>query len=135
MHLTKDLVIIGLATPTSAARAATDIPAAWQRFAAAGLPPTDGYTYAVYCDYESDFSGRYTLVLGVAAAPTAPVPEGMRRVRMPIGEYRSIPVEGDPSQVIWQAWAKVNASDASRRYIADCERYTSRTSAELLVGV
>ena len=138
VELSDDLVIVGTAMRTSPRTAASDIPALWQRFMqqdlARQLPrrTDDPAVYAVYCDYESDFRGPYTLVLGVAADARADVPEHMRRTRIPSGRYARFHAEGDPTQVIWQTWQHINESwdqRTERRYIADFERYAPESLA------
>jgi predicted transcriptional regulator YdeE len=146
----EDLVIIGLSTRTSPATAATAIPALWQRFLAnppgpaEGRPANDGAVYAVYSDYQSDFQGEYTLTLGVAVEADAPVPDDLRRVRVPRGRYACFHAQGDPREVIWRTWSFINQEweqRAGRRYIADVERYDSQTlgerdvSGDILVGL
>lgn len=137
----QDLVIHGLAIRTSPERAATDIPAHWQAAMAGGLPAR-GEIYAVYCDYESDFRGAYTLVLGTVVAPDAPLPEGYRRVRIPAGHYAAFTATGDPTAVVWQTWMHINSAWEGRhrrRYIADYERYTAMSAdsvtAEIALGI
>lgn len=148
VDLATDRVILGLAVRTSLATAAIDIPAHWSRFMeegiAARLASSTGDLYAVYCDYESDFRGPYTMVVGVGVAVDVTVPSGLRRVRIPAGRYASFDAKGDPAQVIWQTWAHVNGAwpdRGRRRYIADFERYPAGTLrpdhvvAEIGVGV
>lgn len=147
IDLSQDFVVVGIAVRTSPERAGIDIPAAWQRFMSddAKPPPgakNDGYAYAVYCDYESDHGGSYTMVLGVEVEPTAPVPPGMRRVRVPFGKYVSFAAKGDPREVVWNTWVHVNTQwdgRERRRYIADYERYAlgamTATSVDALVVV
>lgn len=133
MQLTTDLVILGRAIRTSPATAMTDIPALWQQVLGAGAPPT----YAVYCDYDADSTGAYTMVLGSEVPMDAPVPTGMRRVRIPAGTYATFKAEGDPAQVVWKTWHHINTEWAERdrrRYIADFEKYISPTSVEIAVG-
>lgn len=129
---TTDRFVLGLAIRTSPERAARDIPALWQRFTSEGwlekLPrrADDPAIYAVYTDYESDGSGPYTMVLGVAVAREAEVTTGLRRVCVPAGEMATFRVEGDPADVVWRAWAHVNGAWSDRvrrRYVADVERY------------
>jgi predicted transcriptional regulator YdeE len=99
-------------------------------------PEDDDRTYVVYCDYENDWRGAYTMVLGARCDASAAIPEGMRRVRVPSGRYESIPVQGDPAQVIWRAWMWINEEwQPPRRYIADVERYDAPDRAELLLGL
>lgn len=130
--LDRDLVIIGLAVATSPERAAQDIPAQWQRFFTEQLSnhlpvrQDDPHLYCVYCDYQSDHRGAYTMVLGHAVEPGAAVPQGMRRVRIPTGRYAQLPFDGRPEQVINAGWSFINErwdGRPQRRYIADFERY------------
>lgn len=145
----RDIVIIGLPLHTDPARAVTDIPAHWQRFAteeiAARIPALadDPHVYCVYCDYQSDARGPYTMVLGRAVDRTAEVPAGLRRVRLPAGVYAQFHIAGHPAQVITAGWNFINQQwdgAARRRFIADCERYRmdalqpEHTEGDILVG-
>lgn len=127
-----DLTVIGRAVRTSAATAAKDIPALWERLmregpGPEGLPGADpSHLYAVYCDYQSDAHGPYTVVLGYAVDPEAKVPSDLRRVRIPAGRYLALQLRGDPREVVWKAWSAINDPThpvGPRRYIADFECY------------
>lgn len=144
--LPHDLTIIGLAIRTRAEATAQDIPALWSRFYQEGiaqrLPALDPQIYALYCDYESDFAGAYTMVLGVACAADAAVPAGLRRVRVPAGRFATLAVSGDPAQVVGRGWDHINGAwpgKEGRRYVADFERYSRVTfgdaDAEICVGL
>jgi predicted transcriptional regulator YdeE len=145
----RDIVIIGSPLRTDPARAAAEIPAHWQRFhgdeLAAKIPALaeDPHLYCVYCDYESDNRGPYTMVIGRAVARSAEVPPGLRRVTLPSGVYAAFHLEGDPTQAITATWNFINQrwdGSARRRYIADFERYRpdamspTRTEGDIFVG-
>lgn len=148
--LDRDLVIIGLAVSTSPERAAHDIPSHWQRFfaeqvsARIAVRQDDADLYCVYCDYQSDHRGVYTMLLGHAVAANAVVPEGLRRVRIPAGRYAQLAFAGRPEQVINAGWDFINErweDRARRRYIADYERYRpdamtpDHVSGRIAIGV
>jgi predicted transcriptional regulator YdeE len=141
VDLTADLVVIGLPLRTSPEGAMSDIPAHWQKFMGTNVASRissqedDAHVYAVYCDYDSDHRGAYTLVIGFAVAPSTPVPEGLRRVRIPAGRYASFTANGNPAEVIWQTWTHINSSseERARRYIADFERYAPHGSPTSVV--
>jgi predicted transcriptional regulator YdeE len=149
ISLEADLVIVGLPLRTSPARATEDIPKHWQEFMGADIASQvskkkdDGHVYAVYCDYEADWRGAYTMVLGVAVEPSSPVPPGLRRVRVPAGDYASFRANGSPTDVIWRTWMYINeewSERGRRRYIADVERYKPGTApdaveADVIVGL
>jgi predicted transcriptional regulator YdeE len=143
-HHEADRVIVGIAVRTSLSDAAKDIPATWERFFREGvletLPrdPADACLYAVYTDYQSDFAGPYTMVLGVAVPEDAKVPVGCRRVTVPSGPYATFALEGDPSRIVWSAWQHVNGAwpeRARRRYVADFERYPLETAGRAQVSL
>lgn len=136
MQVTEDIVIVGVSIRTSPETAMHDIPALWKRFLGDGGTP--GPVYAVYCDYDSDSSGAYTLVLGGQASMSSPVPPGRRRVRIPSGTYTTFHADGDPADVVWKTWHHINTEWTARdrrRYIADFETYVSPTSVEIAVGI
>src|SRR5262245_13715393 len=109
------LTIVGIGARTSLATAAKDIPALWQRFFTEALPvlapKNDQAIYAVYCDYQSNWQGEYTMILGVERR--APVPE-MRSVSLPSGSYARFHAKGDPAQVVWSTWSDINERWARR---------------------
>ncbi len=141
--------VIGPSVRTSARTAGDDIPRFWQRFMGEFLPrlprrADDKALYAVYCEYESDFQGEYTMVLGVAGVDNATLPPDVRRVRIVPGRYERFVAEGDPAQVVWQAWTHINGAwerRGERRYLTDFERYAPESMAggtvkvEILVGL
>jgi predicted transcriptional regulator YdeE len=141
--LQHDLVIIGLPLRTSPENAGRDIGAHWQRFMSSRKEAATDL-YAVYCDYESDWRGAYTMVLGSAAKPDEAVPSGERRVRIPRGDYASFRASGAPAEAVWKTWMHINTEwpDRSRRrYIADFERYApdafagGKVEADISVGL
>ncbi len=127
-----DVVIIGLGVRTSFERAATDIPALWQRVMQEGSlervarRSDDPDVYAVYTDYESDYRGAYTMVVGVPVDPATPTPPGMQRAVIPAGSYAKVRAEGPPQEALWGAWRffwETWPQRGERRYAADFERY------------
>ncbi|RKH40841.1 AraC family transcriptional regulator [Corallococcus sicarius] len=142
----EDVVIIGLAVRIAPEQAARDIPLLWQRFMQMHLPtlePTHD-VYAVYCEYERDHTGPYTMLLGTRVDAKAPVPEGLRRVVLPRGAYARFIARGDPAQALWRTWSHVwNEWErrGERRFAADFERYEraalgrDTVEAEVLVGL
>ncbi|WP_246356976.1 GyrI-like domain-containing protein [Pyxidicoccus fallax] len=142
----EELVIIGPALRTSPEQAGQDIPLHWQRFMREHLPSLKDVhdVYAVYCDYERDHRGPYTMVIGTRVSADAPVPEGLRRVVIPRGEYARFMTRGDPAQAVVRTWAHVWDGwerRGERRYVADFERHAvsamarGTTEAEVWVGL
>lgn len=140
--------IVGIEVRTQHTHAMKDIPALWQRFGTgevfakvAGLQQ-DPYIYAVYCDYVSDFTGPYTLVLGLAVAEGVTV-SGLRSITIAAGKYAERAVDGNPAEVINSAWHFINdawTEKHSRLYGTDFECYDAASTpqhclARVCVGV
>lgn len=136
--------VIGIELRTTNAQAFETIPAHWQRFGEDNVPAQvsgrqGDAVYAVYTHFEHagrNNQGLYSLVLGPAVAPDAPVPAGMVRVVAPASRRAVFPVEkGRLDQVgaVWQAiWQR---DDLRKTFIADYERYGADGSIDILVGV
>jgi predicted transcriptional regulator YdeE len=109
----------------------------WGRFMhdnpGAALTNRVGYSvYAVYCDYESDHSGKYTFVLGFKVSSIEDLPAGLRGVRIPSGEYAVLTSDRGPSnQVVSAVWSQIWANselEHARAYQADFEVYDHRAA-------
>jgi predicted transcriptional regulator YdeE len=125
-----DLVVAGPYIRTSFDRAANDIGAFWERFISDGFIAKLGVNdtiYAVYTEYEGDFRGAYTMVLGTRVADNSPLAAGMKRVTIPHGRFARLPFAGDPKSVVSSAWGFVNGAwdrKNERRYSVDFETYS-----------
>jgi predicted transcriptional regulator YdeE len=136
-----EIVVVGAPLRTSAQNARTEIPAFWQRVMEGELasrPPRrddDARLHAAYCDYETDGSGAFTMIVGYEVDADQAVPEGMRRVQIPKGRYARFDVAGDPAQLLWQTWAFINEeweTRSERLYAVDYERYAPESAPSLV---
>lgn len=131
-----EIVVIGIAARTSnraEMEGAGAIPALWERFwvdgVAASIPNRTNarQTVAVYCDYEGDETGAYTLIVGCEVSEAAAAPNGMVSRRIPAARYRAVSMErGRLSDVAGAAWQRIwndTALKARRAFVADIEVY------------
>jgi predicted transcriptional regulator YdeE len=105
----------------------------WQRFfdenvsrRTPGAVP--GLIAAVYFNYDNDGGGAYDIVLGPVVTRTELVPDGLRLVTVPGGDYLSFPVDGMPPTATIDAWSRIETwFDASppfrRAHTWDIEMY------------
>jgi predicted transcriptional regulator YdeE len=104
----------------------------WERFV------TDGQTgdeiYAVYTEYESDHTGDYTFVLGHKVESVDGLPEGVKGVSIPGGEYAVLTSDiGPVTQVVPELWRKIwsltpDELQGTRAYLTDFELYGQRAA-------
>ncbi|MCG8478062.1 MAG: GyrI-like domain-containing protein [Spirochaetales bacterium] len=131
-----EIVVIGIAARTSnraEMAGAGALPALRERFwvdgVAASIPNRTNarQTVAVYCDYEGDETGAYTLIVGYEVSEATAVPYGMVSRRVPAARYRAVSTErGRLPDVAGAAWRRIwndTALEARRAFVADIEVY------------
>ena len=126
--------VVGVTRRTSNGdgRSIKDIPAVWQDFLTmnAGskiknrsVPPV---MYAVYSDYESDWTKEYNFLIGCGVTRAPDVPEGMAVRRIPEQTYVHFVAKGEMPQSLIEIWSAVWLSDLPRTYTFDFELYDKR---------
>lgn len=127
--------IIGITVRTTNEnnQAAKDIPLLWQMFMSentvAGIPnKIDSTVYAVYCEYEGDYTKPYTTLLGCKVASLDEIPQGMTSKTIAGGPYACFLAKGDLMQgAVFNAWVTIWNTLLERRYTEDFEVYDERS--------
>ena len=105
----------------------------WQRFFTEGMAEKipgiidPSKIYGIYYNYESDFEGEYSFLIGFEIAPEAILPEGVESIVLPAGTY-SVFTEDKPGPIgekIGKIWAAVWQSGIRRSYETDFEVYNT----------
>lgn len=113
-------------------RSIQDIPSVWKDFLTmnAGakiknrsVPPV---MYAIYSDYESDWTKEYNFLIGCGVTRAPDVPEGMTVRRIPEQTYAHFVAKGEMPQSLIEIWSAVWLSDLPRTYTYDFELYDKR---------
>lgn len=129
-----ELTVVGVSRRTCNAdgRSIQDIPAVWRDFltrnAAAQIknrtiPPV---MYAVYSDYEKDWTKEYAFLIGCGVTRAPSVPEGLEVRRIPAQTYAHFTAKGEMPQSLLEIWSSVWLSDLPRIYTYDFEVYDQR---------
>jgi predicted transcriptional regulator YdeE len=90
--------------------------------------------YAVYSDYESDYTGDYTFLLGHRVSSPDNLPDGVTACRVPNGEFSVFTSEQGPAWVVVPAlWQKIwtltpDQLQGTRAYQVDFEVYDHRAA-------
>ncbi|MDU1903951.1 MAG: GyrI-like domain-containing protein [Dysgonomonas sp.] len=80
--------------------------------------------YCIYTDYESDFMGEYTTILGCKVSGTENLPEGLVVKQVPACKYRKYSAQGKIHEAVGQIWTHIwQSPDTDRAYIADFDVY------------
>lgn len=126
--------VIGIARRTSSAdgRSMKDMMATWSDFLHLhanakiknrALPAT---MYAVYSDYESDWRGEYSYLIGWGVTRAGPIPEGLELRTIPAQTYAVFTAQGRMPDEVLSVWSMVWLSDLPRTYTFDFEVYDKR---------
>ena len=139
---------LALKTKTTNAngQAAIDCGNLWQQFEkgdyAAKIPgKLSDEVFAVYYDYEGDYTQPYSYFIGCKVNDDAPVPAELDSITIPAGKYEKIIAKGTMPDCVAEAWKKIWQSDLNRTYQADFEVYDERSkdwsnaTVEIFVGV
>jgi predicted transcriptional regulator YdeE len=135
-----EIILIGIsARTTNAVEAGPDgvIPGLWGQFSQANLAETTGasnphLTYGLYTEYESDFTGAYTILIGHESGSAESHKEnGFAHAVVPESNYMVFTTtKGPMEEVVPQAWAEIwqyfKDSPEKRTYTGDFELYDAR---------
>ena len=95
----------------------------------------NGAMVAVYTEYESDYTGAYTILVGYEVTAEAEVPAGVRVIEVPPQKYAVILAQGKQPQAVIEAWQWVWASSLDRVYTADFDEYLGQEDVRLHVAI
>jgi predicted transcriptional regulator YdeE len=127
-------IIMGVQRRTSNAdgRSIKDIPACWQDFFSQNMAskiPHRAKTpamFAVYSDYETDWTGEYTYMIGSEVTKADTIPAGLAVVRIPAQTYGVFTAAGPMPDSILLVWASIWGTKLPRAYTFDFEQYDAR---------
>lgn len=125
---------ISVITTNTNAQSAQDLGALWQRFYVEQLmdkvPQTlSNEVYAVYTDYESDFTGKYTAIIGLRSNASTP-PHGLTMKKFTGGKFVRYVAKGQMPTAVINTWQQIWADDKqlNRRYEYDFEVYGAKSN-------
>jgi len=142
--------IIGISTETTNQnnQAAADLAALWQRFYAEEIfnkiPNKESEdVYAVYTDYESDYTGKYTTIIGQRVTSLGNIPDGFVGREIKNEKLLRYKAKGEMPNAIVETWQEIWATDIAlyRTYNADFEVYGEKSQqgadseVEIYIGV
>lgn len=141
--------IVGISTRTSNApgKAEKDIPQLWARFNNENClsqisNKASNNVYAVYTDYEGDYTKPYTLIIGYCVTDLNNIPEGLTSIKIEKAEYEKFTAKGkEMSSAVIGEWIKIWNSNLDRTYVADFEVYSEdcmknpEISVDIFIGV
>jgi predicted transcriptional regulator YdeE len=127
---------ISIQTTNMGNQSATDLAKLWQRFyqenIVSVIPDTAGSEiYAIYTDYESDHTGKYTAIIGLRVNSLGQLPEKFTGRQFNGGRFIHFPAKGAMPQAVINTWMDIWNTDKelNRRYDYDFEVYGNQSNA------
>lgn len=126
-------VSLGFKTTNENGKAAEDCGGLWQHFSGSFMAPRikgklNKDIYAVYYDYEGDYTKPYAYFVGCPVADDTEVPAGMETITIPEQQYEVVVAKGQMPNCVADAWQKIWKNDTiDRAYGYDFEVYDSKS--------
>lgn len=142
--LTQAITVIGIELRTTNEEAMHTIPPHWQRLSQESvLAHISGKcsddVFAVYTHFENAGSsnlGLYSLVIGAAVSPDAPVPAGMVRVVVPASPRALFVVDKGRFDLVGAAWQTIwQHTGLAKTFIAEYEHYHANGDITISIGL
>lgn len=110
-------------------KASEQINALWERFFKENVGQSiedraDDIIYAVYSDYEGDYTQPYRVTIGYKVLDDAP--DDLHRVQVQNADYAMMSAAGEQPKALMETWTAVWQSDLDRLYGTDFEVYGQR---------
>jgi len=125
----KAFKVIGISVRTTNenGQSAKDIEAIWERFWGEKIQEkipnkVNDNIYAVYTDYETDFNGAYTTIIGLPVSSLENIPKGFVGIKIEKAEYQKFVSKGKMPKAVVNTWVEIwknNDLNRARVYKAD----------------
>lgn len=83
--------------------------------------------YAVYYQYEGDYTQPFSYFIGCAIKPGSEVPDGFDSLTIPPGSYQKFTARGKMPDCMQDVWKRIWKSGIKRSYRVDFEIYDHRS--------
>ena len=141
-----DFKIIGISIQSTneGGQSIEDMGKLWGQFYSDGISnkipnKTSEEVYSLFTDYESDYTGKYTAIIGHKVESLEKIPDGLVGREFKGGKYTKLKAKGKMPDAIIDTWKKIWREDKelNRRYTVDFEVYgpKSQNGAESEVDV
>jgi predicted transcriptional regulator YdeE len=121
--------VIGISTRTTNenGQSVKDIEALWSKFWGEEIQKqisnkVSDDIYAVYTNYETDFTGHYTTIVGLAVSSLENIPKGFVGITIETGVYQKFVSKGKMPDAVFNTWLEIWGNkelNLKRAYKAD----------------
>jgi len=136
MEKIDSFMIVGISVETTNknGKSAVDLGKLWERFYSENisskiLNKQSEDVYSIYTDYETDYTGKYTAIIGIKVNSLDQIPYGLIGREFNGGKYRKFTAKGKMPHAVIGTWKEIWGSDKKldRNYTADFEVYGQKS--------
>ncbi len=119
------IVGISVRTTNQNGQSAKDIEALWGKFWGEEIQKQipnklNDDIYAVYTDYETDFNGPYTTIIGLSVSSLKDIPKGFVGITIETAQYQKFVSKGKMPAAVFNTWLEIwGNKNLNRAYKAD----------------
>ncbi|WP_375580686.1 GyrI-like domain-containing protein [Marivirga tractuosa] len=128
------IIGISINTTNQQGKAMSDMGQLWDNFYSqnilSAIPnKTSDDVYSLYTDYESDFKGGYTAIIGCRVNSLDSIPEGLIGREFKGGQFEKYIAKGKMPDAVINKWQKIwdKDSEINRKYTVDFEVYGEKS--------
>ena len=128
------IIGISVRTTNENGQSMTDMGQLWDRFYSEGIlstipTRTSNDIYSIYTDYQSDYKGIYTAIIGCKVNSLDSIPEGLIAREFRSGQYIKYIAKGKMPGAVIDKWKEIwdNDKELNRKYTADFEVYGQKS--------
>lgn len=128
--------IIGISTETTNenGKSTEDLGKLWGRFysenIASQIPNKESDNiYSIYTDYETDYKGKYTSIIGLKVKSLDSIPNGLIGREFNGGKYNKFVASGEMPNAVMKTWTEIwnKENELNRKYTVDFEVYGEKS--------
>ena len=135
--MTKGFKVIGISIRTTNANSQSqqDLGKLWGQFFTENIiekipNKISSDILCIYTDYESDYSGEYTTIIGVPVSSLDEVPSGLIGREFEAGSFQKFVAKGEMTSAVVNTWVDIWQRDKelNRKYSYDFEVYGEKSN-------
>lgn len=138
MEQIESFKIIGIATETTNenGKSAEDLGKLWEKFYSENISDNipngvkvNDEIYSIYTDYETDYKGKYTSIIGLKVESLDSIPDGLIGREFKGGKFQKFVAKGQMPNAVIETWKEIWEIDSelNRKYTADFEVYGDKS--------
>ncbi|WP_443939254.1 GyrI-like domain-containing protein [Pedobacter sp. MW01-1-1] len=137
--MTNGFKIIGISTRTTNKdnQAQKDLEQLWGKFYTENtvekvLNKSSKEIFSIYTDYETDYTGGYTAIIGVPVSTLDEIPNGLIGREFQPDNFRKFIAKGKMPDAVVETWINIwkNDKELNRKYTYDFEVYGEKSQKE-----